>query len=166
MKQGIFSFQQVLIGRVYEQGFSATENQQFNRVIFWKVAWGMFLDHPWLGVGPGHYQTAYSDYFQGKLAGQWVWGSAHNLYLHQLAERGLLGLSALLAALSALTWRAWRRARLLPDGLNLWALAACAAFLVMNLTEVAFQNEQVTTLFLFIWTWAEARQKSIMPSSR
>lgn len=145
------------ISRIYEHGLSAAGNPQFNRLVFWKVAWGMFLDNPWLGVGPGHYQTAYANYFQGQLAGQWVWGSAHNLYLHQLAERGVLGLSALLAVLSALSWRAYRRARTLPDGLNLWALAACAAFSVMNLTEVAFQNEQVTTLFLFIWTWAEAR---------
>lgn len=145
------------IARIADHGLSATDNPQFNRLVFWKVAWGMFLDHPWLGVGPGHYQTAYADYFQGRLAGQWVWGSAHNLYLHQLAERGLLGLGALLAVLTALTWRAYRRARKIPDGLNLWALSACAAFWTMNLTEVAFQNEQVTTLFLFLWTWAEAR---------
>jgi hypothetical protein len=35
-----------------------------------------------------------------------------------------------------------------------------AAFIVMNLTEVAFQNELVATLLLFIWARAEAASKS------
>jgi hypothetical protein len=33
------------------------------------------------------------------------------------------------------------------------------AFLVMNLTEVAFQNELVTTFFLFVWALAETRRE-------
>ena len=63
------------------------------------------------------------------------------------------------AALLALFWsflaRAWRHARRDSNALSLWALAATAAFLVMNLTESAFQNEQIATLFLFIWALGE-----------
>jgi hypothetical protein len=128
------------------------------RVELWIVALRIFKDHPFFGVGPGNYNTAFPLYFQGSLDSQSSWGSSHNLYLQQLAERGLVGLTALVAALAALTGRAYTRARRNPSAWNLWAWGAWAAFLVMNLTEVAFQNELVTTFFLFIWAWSEAHK--------
>jgi O-antigen ligase len=108
-------------------------------------------------VGVGNYRTLFNHYFMGTYDGESVWGSAHNLYIHQAAERGLIGLAALAAVLGTMTARAWQRARTAPDGLNLWAFAASVAFLVMNLTEVAFQTEQVACLIIFIWAYAEAR---------
>lgn len=128
----------------------------FHRLVLWKAAWGMFLDHPVFGVGPSNYGLAFTRYFQGTLEGQSVWSSAHNLYVHQLAERGAAGLAALLAFLGALSARAVQRARVNPNAWNLWAVGSMAAFLVMNMTETALQNEQFMTLALFIWTWAEA----------
>ena len=73
-----------------------------------------------------------------------------------MAERGLLGFAALAIVLAVLTVLAWRRARKNPNAFNLWAAGSMVCFLVMNLTEVAFQNEQVTTLVLFIWAWSSA----------
>lgn len=130
-------------------------NPYLARFELWSVAWHVFKDHPLCGVGPGNYNTVFTRYFKGSLDNESVWGSAHNLYLQQLAERGLVGLTALVAALAALTGRAFSRARRIPNAWNLWAWGAWTAFLVMNLTEVAFQNELVTTLFLFIWAWSE-----------
>lgn len=129
------------------------------RLTFWRVGWQMFLDHPWFGVGPGNYRSLFDLYFKGVFDGESVWGSAHNLYIHQTAERGLLGLSALAAVLWTMTARSWQRLRQAPQASNLWAFASCVAFLVMNLTEVAFQNEQVMSLMIFIWAFAEARHK-------
>ena len=80
-----------------------------------------------------------------------AWGNAHNVYLHQLAERGFLGLILLLAALWLMLLGAWRAEQARRDAWTLWAAAATAAFLVMNLTEVAWQTEQVFTLFIFVW---------------
>lgn len=130
------------------------------RYALWGAGWNMFLDHPWTGVGPGNYREVFPLYFQGLIEGESVWGSAHNLYLHQLAERGLLGLAALALALGVLTVMAWRKALRSPDALSLWGAAAMTGFLVMNLTEVAFQNEQVTTLVLFIWAWSQAAPRA------
>lgn len=138
-------------------------NPHFARLTFWRVGWRMFLDHPWLGVGPGNYRTLYAHYFQGAFDGERVWGSAHNLYIHQAAERGLLGLAALAAVLGTMTARAWQRARQAPAALNLWAFSSCVAFLVMNLTEAAFQTEQVASLMIFIWALAEA-QNGVKPT--
>lgn len=126
------------------------------RYDLWSVAWRMFLDHPLLGVGPGHYRSLFPSYHPGLLDGQY-WGSAHNLFLHYLAERGLLGFAALLAVFGALLWRAWRRICLDPGPWNLWAWGTMVAFLVMNLTEEAFETEQLVALVLFIWAVAEAK---------
>ncbi len=139
------------------QGSAAVgTNPQLDRFILWDAAWRMFKDHPWLGVGPSNYRTAFTGYVSVLVEGERTWGSAHNLYLHQMAERGLLGLTALLALITALLVRAWQRVRQNPDAWALWALGATVAFFAMNLTENAFQNEQLTTLFLFSWLCAEA----------
>jgi len=127
------------------------------RLTFWRVGLQIFRDHPWHGVGVGNYKTVFARYFQGEFDGERVWGSAHDLYIHQAAERGLLGLAALGGVLWTMTRRAWDRARASGSAADLWALSACAAFLVMNLTEVAFQTEQVASLMIFIWAYAEAR---------
>lgn len=121
------------------------------RLTLWSVAWRMFLDHPWSGAGPGHYGTLFTRYFDGLLDNQRSWSSAHNLYLHQLAERGLLGGAALAGVLWTLSARAWHSARRAAGPETLWAAAATAAFLVMNLTETVFQNELISTFLLLVW---------------
>lgn len=140
-------------------------NDQLARLVLWKIAWHMFLDHPMTGVGPGNFLTAFPHYFTGILDAQAVWGSAHNLYLHQLAERGLIGELILSFLLASMMGGAYGRARRNPDPWNLWACCSVGSFLVMNLTEVAFQNEQLTTLLLFIWVWglANDRRRSAVP---
>jgi len=140
-----------------ELGAAPAASAQQTRYVLWDAAWRMFRDHPWTGVGPGHYLTAFPRYVSGTLEGQSVWGSAHNLYLHQLAERGLVGESALLALFAVLLARAWRAARASRGAAALWAAAAVPAFLVMNATETAWQNEQFATLFLLVWAFGTAR---------
>ncbi|MEK7857772.1 MAG: O-antigen ligase family protein [Elusimicrobiota bacterium] len=142
--------------------FSAAspDNPHQMRWALWKTAVAIFRDHPWTGAGPGRYHDLFELYHPGPLRED-VWGSAHNLYLHQLAERGLLGLTALGAALGTLTLRAYRRCAAAATPWNLWAFGSCAAFLAMSLTEVTFQNEQATSLFLFIWAWAERSHKAV-----
>ena len=133
-------------------------NPQLARVNLWEVAWRMFRDHPWTGVGPGNYKQLFGQYFDGVIDGERIWSSAHNLYLHQLAERGLVGFAALAALLTSLLTRAWLRAKKEATPWNLWALGSMVAFIVMNLTEVVFQNELVMTFLLLIWVQAEALQ--------
>ena len=129
------------------------------RIVLWRAAWKMFSDHPWTGVGPGHYLTEFPGYYSGPpIDGQAIWANAHDLYLHQLAERGLLGEIVLLVLLGVLLVRAWRAERARCDAASLWAATAVPAFLVMNLTETAWQTEQLATLFLLIWALGTARR--------
>ncbi|MBI4677700.1 MAG: O-antigen ligase family protein [Elusimicrobia bacterium] len=148
-----------LSGTLLKEGFFKGDNNlnpQFHRLILWRVAVDMFKDYPLLGIGLGNYKTAFVSYFQGKVDGQWVWHSAHNLYIHQLAERGLVGFGVLIALLGLLTARAYRRVKEDPSAPNLWAWASMVAFLFMNLTESTFQVEMMSTTMFFIWAWAEA----------
>lgn len=124
------------------------------RLVLWKEALGMAAERPLTGVGPGGFRAAFERRVPANpLDGERVWGSAHNLYLHQLAERGVPGLLLLLALFTAFyagARRAWRERR---DAPALWALTASVAFAVMNLTETAWQTEQVATFFLLCWLW-------------
>lgn len=128
-------------------------NPQQARWVLWDAALKMFRDHPLTGVGPGGYNRSFAAYYAGTLDGQRQWGSAHNLYLHQLAERGALGAIALFVLCAALFTRALRAARGDADTRALWAAGSIAAFLVMSITETAFQNEQFSTLILLVWAW-------------
>lgn len=125
------------------------------RWALWDAAWRMFRDHPLSGVGPGGYKLLFPSYHAVPLDGETNWGSAHNLYLHQLAERGLLGAAALAFLIGVLIRDAWRAARR-GTARALWAAASVTAFLVMSVTETSFQNEQFATLLLLNWAWGTA----------
>jgi putative inorganic carbon (HCO3(-)) transporter len=63
-----------------------------------RVALGIFLDHPLLGVGIGNYEHYFQHYsLLLDLPQRGTDRAAHSLYLEICAERGLLGLSVYLA---------------------------------------------------------------------
>ncbi|MFA6434800.1 MAG: O-antigen ligase family protein [Elusimicrobiales bacterium] len=110
------------------------------RIELWKTALRIFRDHPLTGIGPNNMRKVFPAYYKGPLGNQDSWGSIHNLYLHHLAERGLLGLAALLTlfgGMFALALKNFRRER---NPWTLWALAVLPAFFVVNLTEISFQH--------------------------
>jgi putative inorganic carbon (hco3(-)) transporter len=97
------------------------------------AAWHVFLDHPVLGVGPGHFAEYYSMPYGNRVGLIEVWKKyrGHNLYFETLAEIGILGLASFLAIILAIMhglWRAWRR--LQPMGSE-YADAAMAFFLCL-----------------------------------
>lgn len=123
------------------------------RLTLWDAALAMSRERPLTGVGPGGYRAAFERAHPDRLDPERSWGSAHNLFLHQLAERGVPGLLLLLALFTCFLRGAWRAARTARDAAGLWSLTAAAAFFVMNLTENAWQVEQVATFFLLAWLW-------------
>lgn len=137
---------------------------QTARVALWEVAVRMGLDHPLTGVGVNNYRHKLPLYLNRVFEdSQSHWGTAHNLYLHHFAERGLLGLAALGWLLWAMARRAWDRVRAAPGP---WALAAwgtTAAFLVMNVTEVALQTEVVWLMAWTLWLAGEAEHRGGRP---
>lgn len=130
-----------------------------SRLVLWDAALAMSRERPLSGVGPGNFRSAFERLHPTPLDSDRSWGSAHNLFLHQLAERGVVGLAlvaALFAAFAAASWRAALRG----SAAGLAAFAGTAAFLVMNMTETAWQTEQVAAFFLLIWTWGAGPRRA------
>jgi O-antigen ligase len=74
---------------------STNENDTgYRRLYLWKIAWRMFLDHPFLGVGPANYQYNNFLYEDEKetTRGYHVWGRvSHSVYFTVLPEFGIVG---------------------------------------------------------------------------
>ncbi|HET9785458.1 MAG TPA: O-antigen ligase family protein, partial [Terriglobales bacterium] len=105
----------------------------------------MFLDHPWLGVGPGNYEVEYLTYSaRAGLSGEDTVRDPHSLYVQIAAETGVAGLAAfvwLLAAALTRLERARRRAR--RRGAQAFAawLLACQLSLVIYLLLSTFLHD-------------------------
>ncbi|HVB96808.1 MAG TPA: O-antigen ligase family protein [Chloroflexota bacterium] len=105
------------------------------RMAHWEAAWDMYLAHPILGVGPGHYPIAYPD-FRVNAIWQDPLGHAHNVYLNVLAEEGFLGLASYVGqwlAWLAVILAGWRRAKSNLD-------QALVAGVLASFAAVAFHN--------------------------
>lgn len=75
------------------------------RLAHWQSAIEMNKASPWLGVGFGNYEVAYSDF--ALINWQNPLGHAHNYYLNLLAETGIIGLSSYLVlwiVIFGVTW--------------------------------------------------------------
>lgn len=106
------------------------------RLAHWQAAFGMWTDHPWLGVGVGNYAVAYAAYNLPR----WYepLGHAHNVYLNFAAEAGLLGLLAYLWLWIASLWQALRTSATgnrLIAAVGAGVLGALAAATVHNLFD-------------------------------
>jgi O-antigen ligase len=135
------------------------------RFELWKLALRMFKDHPLTGVGVGNFRTMFLTYHPGLIGGD-TWGSAHNCYLHQLAERGLLGLAALLYLLSTLIRKPLQWYRADPRPVHLWAFACAVSLAVMNLTETASQDAMIWMPMLFIFALSERTAAAAQPAKK
>ena len=72
------------------------------RIYIWQGARRMWLDHPWFGVGPGHFDDRFRQYRP-----EWVQRRpqyAHNDYLNTLAEWGTIGALPILAVFALYYW--------------------------------------------------------------
>jgi putative inorganic carbon (hco3(-)) transporter len=74
------------------------------------AAWHVFLDHPVLGVGPGHFAGYYSNAYGSRigLVEQTHNYRGHNLYLETLAETGVIGLACFLSILFVIMRELWK----------------------------------------------------------
>jgi putative inorganic carbon (hco3(-)) transporter len=92
----------------------------------------MFLDHPYLGVGPGNYPVLYTKYSQAIALDPREGRHPHNLYLEYFAETGLVGGLLILTVIAVALRGAWRarrvftgRDRLLAEGVFVALVGYC-----------------------------------------
>lgn len=80
------------------------------RLDLWRGAAEMTADHLLTGVGPGLFGRVFREYRDPAYVDDRL-GTAHNAYLNNLAETGLLGAAVMLlagAAIALAWWRLWR----------------------------------------------------------
>ena len=132
---------------------STTHSSNHGRIELWTVALQMFRDHPLLGVGNNNFRTLFDSYHPEKVLWEHNWGSAHNIYLHYLAERGIVGLASLLALFVGIFKALYDRHRLGINFWTVWALTATIGFFTMNLTENAWGDSMAWMPMMLLWTW-------------
>ncbi|MBX7233534.1 MAG: O-antigen ligase family protein [Caldilineales bacterium] len=72
--------------------FDTQSGTTFFRLQLWQSAWRMFLDHPWLGVGPDNFLYTYRSHYVLPSAWQELnLSHPHNLFLDLLTRLGLFG---------------------------------------------------------------------------
>ncbi|MGD9641733.1 MAG: O-antigen ligase family protein [Elusimicrobiales bacterium] len=110
------------------------------RLILWRTGFRIIKDYPVFGVGPANVKKVFPEYHPPPFPEDKLWGSLHNLYIHQTAERGFIGLAALLALFAAMLYTAYRNYRGTQSPHTLWGLIIMPAWFTMNITEITFQH--------------------------
>jgi O-antigen ligase len=105
----------------------------------WKVAARLFLDHPILGVGTGHYapwgaQLALQDPSTGLVRTE-IFSTPHQQILLYLAEGGVLLLAAYVLSAGLVLWRGVAGCRREFDPCLCAAMVALAVLLAFSLTQ-------------------------------
>lgn len=116
------------------------------RVVLWTAAVKAFLAHPITGIGIGNFRVVDMVLPQQHMVPVWYYirgMSAHNTFLHYLAETGLVGGAAL-------TFLAWRGARVCLNRLR--SLPASATGLAVFMGMAVFV---LSIFFMRAWTWGQ-----------
>lgn len=87
------------------------------RSSLWKVAWTIFSQHPWVGIGIGNFQAVESNYTlrSGSLTRVELIAQephlVHNVFLQLLTETGIVGFLLFLVLVVLILRASWRAAR-------------------------------------------------------
>lgn len=102
------------------------------RLDLWRPTARMWLDHPWVGVGPGHFDLRFPAYRPVTIQSRPYW--AHNDYLNALADWGVVGGGLVAGVMGCLVWAGWRTWRYVRrDGSELRAKPSDRAAAVLGL---------------------------------
>jgi O-antigen ligase len=109
------------------------------RIQIWRRTLRMIADHPVRGVGLGNFQEVFESRYNTEINDDLRRGvHAHNLWLQQFAELGLLGGALYVALWIRIVALCWRSARTRPDFLSLGLLLSIVGIVGSNLTTNMF----------------------------
>jgi O-antigen ligase/cytochrome c-type biogenesis protein CcmH/NrfG len=111
---GHWLYSRILRPRI-QQG-ALTGKYEDIRFRVWTAARQMWLEHPWVGIGPDHFDFRYRNYRPPQWDMQGRPGRAHNDYWNTLADWGVIGLILVLLPVAVggagivVSWRYLQRA--------------------------------------------------------
>jgi O-antigen ligase len=151
----------ISIGSYQRGDFAANSpNTGINvRIELWKLGYKMFKAHPIVGIGPDNVKRVFKKFNPGPFPEEGIYGTLNNLYIHQAAERGILGLGALLLLFGTMFMYSAKRFRATASPFALWALCALPAFYVVNITEISFQHVHTSFAIFMALAFAAAAGK-------
>lgn len=131
---------------------SGLDKDASTRVVLWDIAWDLFTAHPLLGVGMGDYTIEADKILAGRKVTTTV--DTHNVYLHILATRGLVGFVPFVFFWWVFLRELGRvRRRFEPGSLDhhyaVGAVAATVAVLLGALTELNIDDSEVFMTYMF-----------------
>jgi O-antigen ligase len=132
-------------------------SERYSRREIWSATGHLIKDHPWLGVGLGAFQFAYTRYDQS--SGSQRVEQSHNDYLQIVADSGLIGgLIALvfLVLLFVLGFSAAQIRDRRKRSIILGALTGCFAIAIHSFVEFNLQITSNAQLFLALAALATA----------
>lgn len=143
-----------------EYSMSIANNSIGMRLEMWRAAWHLFLQHPFLGIGTGAYQSGTRGLI---LAGEiapfaGAFDHPHNDYFNALASFGIVGFLLLLSVLLLPAWffvRAAYGGKHTVYALGLAGLFTVIGFAIYAITDVVFLHNMmiiwyVTYVALFV----------------
>jgi O-antigen ligase len=77
----------------------------------WKLAWNVFLEHPWFGAGAGQYNTAFRALDLVPAKDLITISHPHNIFLDMLYAHGLVGFALGTVFLAGFLWWGYKRIR-------------------------------------------------------
>jgi hypothetical protein len=148
-----------IVARVLELlGPQQSLAQRFDRIVFWKAHWQMFLDHPLAGVGLAAGHEAKVHYYN-LVGGSDKLYQAHNTFLQTLADSGLIGLIGLSGFFVGLSLAAKRALRDFGSPMVL-------AILIATVLSGLFQNNLRDSEFMFaLWMGVLIAAMSALPEA-
>ncbi len=129
------------------------------RLVLWDIAWEMFKAEPVTGVGMGDFESKATAMLDGRHVETAV--DAHNVYLHVMATRGLIGFVPFLLFWIVLLRELFRGRRRQERGSLEWgymvgAIGVTVAVMVGALTELNIDDEEVFIAFMFLTGFARS----------
>lgn len=135
-------------------------------LLIWRDTLRMTRDYPVTGVGLGAFHVNFPAYAQPDLMAKWPQGQfivnyAHNEYLQQLAEGGILGFLSFMCVLSVFGWGVLKRP---PSSSAIFIPLAALALVVQNLFSVDMRfGISFGVLFILMGLWAGDERISDAP---
>ena len=133
-----------------------------SRFIIWDTAYGIFKDHPVLGIGLGSFAKEYKNTVVDRSLKRNVplkdWqkkhlrelSHAHNNYIHMLAENGLVGFLGYVLAFGFILCKNIKNYLLNKNPYALMIVGSTAALLLQGLTEYNFGNSSVMKIYWLV----------------